>query len=63
MVCKLTPPLAILAKCISVFHFLSLSLRIHFSIKQQKIKLTRLIIGLLSRIKQVGTKKIIFEAK
>jgi hypothetical protein len=36
---------------------------IHFSIKWQKIKLAGLIIGLLSRRKQGGTKKILYEAK
>jgi hypothetical protein len=36
---------------------------IYFSIKQQKTKLASLIIGLLSRRKQVGTKKILYEAK
>ena len=36
---------------------------IHFSIKQQKNKLVGLIIGLLSRKKQVGTKKILYEEK
>jgi hypothetical protein len=36
---------------------------IHFSIKRQKNKLAGLIIGLLSRRKQGGTEKIIYEAK
>ena len=36
---------------------------IHFSIKRQKNKLAGLIIGLLSRRKQGGTKKILYEVK
>jgi hypothetical protein len=36
---------------------------IYFSIKRQKTKLAQLIIGLLPRRKQVGTKKILYEGK